>query len=65
MDETAVKKKLPIHVILGANEHTEIKTAGYQRAGRMGEPVAEYTRFDRVIMTTGACLWRKHQPVIM
>ncbi|KAK3700056.1 hypothetical protein QZH41_004347 [Actinostola sp. cb2023] len=54
MEETSVKPELPIHVILGANEYTKIKMAGYQRAGKMGEPVAEQTRFGWTIMTTGA-----------
>ena len=54
MEETATKDQLPIHVILGANEYTKIKVAGYQKAGNVGEPVAEKTRFGWTIMTTGA-----------
>ena len=54
MEETATKDKLPVHVVLGVNEYTKIKMAGYQRAGNMGEPVAEKTRFGWTIMTTGA-----------
>ena len=38
MEETDTKELLPIHVILGANEYTKIKMAGYQRAGAVGEP---------------------------
>ena len=32
MEESDTKESLPIHVILGANEYTKIKMAGYQRA---------------------------------
>ncbi|KAK3751387.1 hypothetical protein QZH41_002580 [Actinostola sp. cb2023] len=54
MEDTATKPLLPIHVILGVNEYTKIRMSGYQRAGEMGEPVAEQTRFGWTIMTTGA-----------
>ena len=50
MEETDTKELLPIHVILGANEYTKIRTAGYQRAGAVGEPMAEQTRFGWTIM---------------
>jgi len=54
MEDTATKPLLPIHVILGVNEYTKIRMSGCQRAGEMGEPVAEQTRFGWTIMTTGA-----------
>ncbi|KAK3723360.1 hypothetical protein QZH41_012354, partial [Actinostola sp. cb2023] len=54
MEDTATKPRLPIHVILGVNEYTKIRMSGCQRAGEMGEPVAEQTRFGWTIMTTGA-----------
>ena len=54
MEETDTKELLPIHVILGANEYTKIKMAGYQRAGAVGEPIAEQTRFGWTIMSSGA-----------
>ena len=54
MEETDTKELLPIHVILGANEYTKIKMAGYQRAGAVGEPIAEQTRFGGTIMSSGA-----------
>ena len=50
MKETDANKLLPIHVILGANEYSKIKTAGYQRAGAVGEPIAKQTRFGWTIM---------------
>ena len=54
MEETDTKKILPIHVILGTNEYTKIKMAGYQRVGEIGEPIAEQTRFAWTIMSSGA-----------
>ena len=54
MEETDTKELLPIHVILGANEYTKIKMAGYRRAGAVGEPIAEQTRFGWTIMSSGA-----------
>ena len=54
MEETDTKKILPIHVILGTNEYTKIKMAGYQRVGEIGEPIAEQTRFGWTIMSSGA-----------
>jgi len=59
MEETSVKPELPIHVILGANEYTKIKMAGYQRAGKMGEPVAEQTLGTTRNCVAWTCLvWR-------
>jgi len=54
MEETHTKELLPIHVILGANEYTKIKMAGYQRAGAVGELIAKQTRFGWTIMSSGA-----------
>ena len=51
MEDTNTKELLPIHVILGANEYTKIKMAGYQRAGAVGEPIAKQTRFGWTIMS--------------
>ena len=54
MEETDSKELLPIRVILGANEYTKIKMAGYQRAGAVGEPINEQTRFGWTIISSGA-----------
>ena len=54
MEETDTKELLPIHVIQGPNEYMKIKTAGYQRAGAVGEPIAKQTRFTWMIMSSGA-----------
>lgn len=53
MDDVDKKSKLPVHLILGTNEYTKIKTSEPQRAGAMGEPVAEHTKFGWAIMSTG------------
>ena len=52
MEETETKRILPIHLTLGANKYTKIKMAGYQRAGAIGEPIAEQTR-DELHLTAG------------
>ena len=54
MEESDKKEILPVHVILGANEYTKIKMAGYQCAGAMGEPIAEHTRFGWTIISSGS-----------
>ena len=54
MEESHTKEILPVHVILGANEYTKINMAGYHRAGAMGEPIAEHTRFGWAIISSGS-----------
>ena len=53
MDDIDKKSALPVHLILGTNEYTKIKTSEAQRTGAMGEPVAERTKFGWTIMSTG------------
>ena len=53
MEDTDLKKMLPVHVILGTSDYARIKTRESQRSGAMGEPVAEYTRFGWTIMSPG------------
>ena len=53
MDDVDKQSKLPVHLIQGTNEYTKIKTSEAQRAGKMGEPVVEYTKFGWTIMSTG------------
>ena len=36
----ATKQKLPVHMILGANEYAKIHTSVQSRIGRQGEPIA-------------------------
>ena len=54
MEESDTKESLPVHVILGVNEYTKIKMAGYQRARAMGEPIAEHARFGWTIFSLGS-----------
>ena len=43
MDDVDEKAKLPVHLILSANEFAKIRTGERLRVGRRGDPVAEYT----------------------
>lgn len=53
MVEDSKHEELSIHLILGVSEVSKSKTTVKQRIGRIGEPVAEYTRFGWVITSTG------------
>ena len=53
LDDVPIKKKLPVHLILGANEYAKIRTRAQLRVGRQGEPLAEHTRFGWSIMAPG------------
>eukprot|EP00794_Sanderia_malayensis_P008645 gene8645-biopygen6924 len=53
MDDTDRKETLPIHVILGANNYSLIKTTTAPRIGELGQPVAEKTKFGWAIMSPG------------
>ena len=46
LEYPSLDRRLPIHIILGANEYEQIRTRTQPRVGRRGEPVAEFTRFD-------------------
>ena len=54
MEDCDERKKLPVHIILGANDFAKIRTGERLRVGRRGDPVAEYTRFGWTIMSPGA-----------
>jgi hypothetical protein len=53
LEDHPTKKRLPVHVILGANEYTKIRMSQV-RIGRQGEPVAELTRYGWALMSPGA-----------
>ena len=53
MNSNDKKEYLPVHVILGANDHDLIKTSTPTRIGNMGQPIAENTRFGWIIMSPG------------
>ena len=48
------KERLPVHIILGANDFAKIRTGERLRVGRRGDPVAEFTRFGWTIISPGA-----------
>ena len=47
------KPELPVHLVIGTNEYTQIKTESTPRIGRPGEPIAEKTKFGWTIMSPG------------
>ena len=49
MVDTNTKDELPIHLILGSSEYTQIKMSTFPRLGQKGEPVAENTRLGWII----------------
>ena len=53
MEDKDQKPKLPVHLILGAGDYMRIKTAEKPRVGKIGEPVAERTKFGWTILAQG------------
>jgi hypothetical protein len=53
-DDDDDKDLLPVHILLGANDYANIRTSENLRVGRIGEPVAEHTKFGWSIMSPGA-----------
>ena len=47
------KAELPVHLVIGANEYTQIKTENAPKIGRQGEPITEKTKFGWTIMSSG------------
>ncbi|XP_046863149.1 uncharacterized protein LOC124456885 [Xenia sp. Carnegie-2017] len=47
------KPRLPVHLILGATDYVRIKTSEKPRVGKVGEPVAEKTKFGWTILAQG------------
>ena len=56
MEDSDTKARLPVHVIIGANDLAKIRTSDRLRVGRRGDPVAERTRFGWTIMSPGTDL---------
>ena len=48
-----LKPELAVHLVIGTNEYTQIKTKSTPRIGRPGEPIAEKTKFGWTIMSPG------------
>ena len=53
MNDNDRKSKLPIHLTLGASDYVCIKTNQPARVGKIGEPVAELTKFGWTIIAKG------------
>ena len=53
INENQTKATLPIHVILGASDFTKIKAQERPRIGQIGDPVAELTKLEWIIMSPG------------
>ena len=53
LEDQSLDRRLPVHIILGANEYAQIRTRTQPRVGRRGEPVAELTRFGWALMAPG------------
>ncbi len=53
MEDKDQKPKLPVHLILGAGDYMRIKTAEKPRVGKIGELVAERTKFGWTILAQG------------
>ena len=53
IEDQSLEERLPVHIILGANEYAQIRTRTPPRVGRRGEPVAEFTRFGWALMAPG------------
>ena len=54
MDDDDEKDQLPVHIILGVNDFTKIRTREQLRIGHRGDPVAKFPRFGWAIMSPGA-----------
>ena len=54
MDDVDEKGELLVHLILGTNEYTQIKTETAPKIGRPGEPIAELTRLGWTIVPPGS-----------
>ena len=53
MEDSDTKARLPVHVIIGANDSAKIRRSDRLRFGRRGDPVRERTRFRWSIMSPG------------
>ena len=53
LEEQSLDRRLPLQIILGANEYAQIRTRKQPRVGRRGEPVAKFTHFGWPLMAPG------------
>ena len=54
MNDTDMKKELPLHLILGASEYAQIKTETTPKIRKPGGPIAEFRRLGWTIMSPGS-----------
>ena len=54
MDNTDVKKELPVHLIHGTSEYAQIKTETTPTIGKPGEPIADLMTLGWTIMSPGS-----------
>ena len=52
MNDTGKKEQVPPHIILGASDFDEINIES-PRVGKLGEPLAELTEMEWVMMSRG------------
>ena len=53
INDTDTKKELPVHVILGAEDYTKIKTQERARVGQLREPIAKLTKLGWLVISPG------------
>ena len=53
INDTDIKKELPVHVTLGAGDYTKVKTQERAKVGQPGEPIAELTKLGWVVISHG------------
>ena len=53
LEDQSLDRCLPVHIILGANEYTQICTCTQPRVGCRGEPVTEFTCLGWALMAPG------------
>ena len=52
-DDDSDKDKLPIHVVLGVNKYTAIKTSTAPRVGNVGKLIGERTKHGWIVLSPG------------
>ena len=53
LEDQSLDRRLPVHIIIGANEYAQIRTRPQPRVGGRGEPVAEFTHFGWALIAPG------------
>ena len=53
MNDLDTKRRLPVHLILGAGEYSKLKTESAPKIGEPRQPIAEWTKVGWIIMSPG------------